>query len=262
MFGLGRGEKAETIDWSSLHSLLEDDDRRAAVHQLYPSEMRESYLSALKRLQPTVASEVLAAGRRLYSAEKLVNWPTVAISGMLNSGKTSLVATFLSDKGRARTLRGDNNDQGTHRFVLWLPAAWRKDSDLWGLLMSRIGDSIGQPPEMLAEEPVEAHRQYSNHDGSEDELRVPLVATDPALEQAGIGLLDCPDIVSDEAFGLGSPEIRRELLGRAATLCSAFMVVTSAESSRDAALGNLLRIASDLMPGIPRLLAVNKIRPR
>ena len=84
----------------------------------------------------------------------------------------------------------------------------------------------------------------------------------PGLDEAGIGLLDCPDIVSDEAFGLGSPQARRELLGKAATLCSAFIVVTSAESSRDTTLGDLLRIAADLMPGIPRLLAVNKIRPR
>ncbi|MGI9474296.1 MAG: hypothetical protein ACR2NZ_22335, partial [Rubripirellula sp.] len=78
----------------------------------------------------------------------------------------------------------------------------------------------------------------------------------------GIGLLDCPDIVSDEAFGLGSPKARRELLGRAATLCSAFLVVTAAESSRDGTLGDLMRIASDLMPGVPRMLAVNKIRAR
>jgi len=262
MFGFGRGKATQSIDWSSLHALLEDDDRRAAVQWSYPTEHRESYLGALKRLQPAIESDVLAAGRRLQTASELVNWPTVAIAGMLNSGKTSLVATFLSDRGRRRTLRGDNNDQGTHRFVLWLPSAWQQDSELWGLLMSRIGDAVGQPPEMLAEDPAEAHRQYSNRGGTAEALRRPLVATDEALEQAGIGLLDCPDIVSDEAFGLGSPEIRRELLGRAATLCSAFMVVSSAESSRDSTLGDLLRIAADLMPGIPRLLAVNKIRPR
>ena len=90
---------------------------------------------------------------------------------------------------------------------------------------------------------------------------MPLVATDPALDQLGIGLLDCPDIVSDESLGLGSPETRRHLLGKAATLCSAFLVVSSAESSRDATLSDLLRIASDLMPGVPRILAVNKVRP-
>ncbi len=261
MFGQRRREN-ETIDWTSLLSLLEDDDRRAAVERIFPNEGRESYLTALRRLDSTVAANVLAAGRQLYTASQLVDWPTVAIAGMLNSGKTSLVATFLSEQGRARTLRGANNDQGTHRFVLWLPSAWQNDVELWGLLMSRIGDAIGHPPEMLAEDPSDAHLQYNNRGGDGDSLAVPLVATDPRLDSIGIGLLDCPDIVSDEAFGLGSPQARRQLLGRAATLCSAFVVVSSAESSRDGTLGDLLRIASDLMPGVPRLLAVNKIRAR
>ena len=262
MFGSRRIKESETIDWPGLLSLLEDDDRRAAVERTFPVQGRESFLNALRRLSPDVADSLRASGRQLHTAAQLVDWPTVAIAGMLNSGKTSLVATFLSESGRLRTLRGANNDQGTHRFVLWLPSAWKKDVDLWGLLMSRIGDAIGQPPEMLAEDPASAHQQYNNRDGDEHSLSVPLVATDGQLDSVGIGLLDCPDIVSDEAFGLGSPLVRRQVLGRAATLCSAFMVVSSAESSRDGTLGDLLRIASDLMPGVPRMLAVNKIRAR
>jgi hypothetical protein len=261
IFGLRRSQPKQTIDWSSVMSLLEDDDRRAVIERLYPSEGRDSFLSALRRLDATSSADLLSAGRRLQTAEKLVDWPTVAVAGMLNSGKTSLVATFLSEQGRSRTLRGANNDQGTHRFVLWLPTTWQSDAELWGLLMSRIGDAIGRPPEMLSEDPAAAHRQYNNRDGTDQLLSVPLVATDSALDATGLGLLDCPDIVSDEALGLGSPEVRRDLLRKAATLCSAFLVVSAAESSRDATLGELMRIASDLMPGIPRMLAVNKIRP-
>lgn len=261
MFGRRR-KKNDPFDWPSLLSLLEDDDRRAAVEATFPVEMRESYLSALRRIDAGMASDVLAAGRQLHTAAQLVDRPTVAIAGMLNSGKTSLVATFLSDEGRRRSLRGANHREGTHRFVLWLPSEWKKDVELWGLLMSRIGDALGKAPQMLSDDPEEAHDQYNNRGGDSETLAVPLVATDPGLDQAGVGLLDCPDIVSDESFGLGSPEMRRTLLGRAATLCSAFLVVTAAESSRDATLGDLLRIASDLMPGVPRMLAVNKIRPR
>ena len=146
----GRRTEKETIDWPSLLSLLEDDDQRAAIERRYPGEAHESFLTALRRLNPEAANDMLAAGRQLHTAEKLVDWPTVAVAGMLNSGKTSLVATFLSDEGRKRTLRGANNDQGTHRFVLWLPQAWQNDAELWGLLMSRIGYAIGHPPEMLA----------------------------------------------------------------------------------------------------------------
>ncbi|MEM9827707.1 MAG: hypothetical protein AAF958_14035 [Planctomycetota bacterium] len=250
------------VDWSVVLSLLEDDDRRAALLRKYPVESRRSFLSALRDLDPPLAVDVLAAGRKFDTASKLVDWPTVAVAGMLNSGKTSLVATFLSPQGVRRTLRGAANDQGTHRFVLWLPSLWKKQDELWSLLMDRIRDSIGGDLEFLADDPAAAHQQYSNREGDAQKLAVPLVATDPALDQVGVGLLDCPDIVSDEAFCLGSPEVRRSCLARAATLCSAFLVVASAESSRDSSLGELLRIASDLMPGVPRMLAVNKVRPR
>ena len=255
-----RGKEKELIEWGDLLALLEDDDQRAAIEMLHPNQMRESFIGALTRLDDALCERLLASGRQLSNASKLIDWPTVAVAGMLNSGKTSLVATFLSEQGRARSLRGTSNSQGTHRFVIWLPSQWRQDSELWELLMERIGDAVGQRPEPLAESAVQAHRQYNNHGGDASTLAVPLVATDPKLDELGIGLLDCPDIVSDEAFGLGSPSLRREVLGRAATLCSAFLVVTSAESTRDGTLGDLLRIASDLMPGVPRMLAVNKIR--
>lgn len=260
MFRAWRAKQPESIDWPALLSLLEDDGDRAALERVFPDPGRESFIAALRRADSDATERLLAGGRRLHTAEQLVNWPTVAVAGMLNSGKTSLVAMFLSPQGRARTLRGTGNHQGTHRFVLWLPSAWQRDAELWGLLMSRIGEALGQPPEMLSEEPAAAHRQYNNAVGEERSLAVPLVATDAQLDQYGIGLLDCPDIVSDAALGLGSPQARRELLGRAAALCSAFLVVSSAESSRDATLGDLLRIAASLMPGIPRLLAVNKVR--
>ncbi|MDE0863848.1 MAG: hypothetical protein OSA98_08670 [Rubripirellula sp.] len=262
MFGYRRNKPNHSLDWPSLQSLLEDDDRRAAIEYTYPTDGRDSFLNATRNLDAQVVIELLASGRQLHTAERLVDWPTVAVAGMLNSGKTSLVATFLSEEGQARTLRGTNNAQGTHRFVLWLPKAWQSDTELWALLMGRIGDALGKPPEMLSLNLKQAHQQYNNTIGQEDALSIPLIATDSALDSVGIGLLDCPDIVSDEAFGLGSPKARRELLGRAATLCSAFLVVTAAESSRDGTLGDLLRLASDLMPGVPRMLAVNKVRAR
>ena len=288
----------DKLDWQSLRSLLEDDDRRAAIQHEFPKIERQSFLAALRQFgdpsaaggsfnnpppsrhsvdsrsggdrsagsysagNQSLADDLLAAGRKFDTAARLGDWPTIAVAGMLNGGKTTLVSTFLSPAGRQRTLRGASNAEGTHRFVLWLPESWRGKSDLWELLLQRIGDAVGGAVEMLADDVAGAHRQYNNDGGDAETLRVPLVATDPALDEFGVGLLDCPDIVSDEAFGLGSPQQRRELLGRAATLCSAFLVVASAESSRDSTLGDLMRIASDLMPGVPRMLAVNKVRPR
>ncbi|WP_153555125.1 hypothetical protein [Roseimaritima sediminicola] len=262
MFGFGKSRDEQPVRWSQLLPLLEDDDQRAATERLYPQAGRESFLAALRRVEPEAAEAVLAAGRQLERAVPLAEHPTVAIAGMLNSGKTSLVASFLSSQGQQRSLRGANNREGTHRFVLWLPAAWREDAEVWGLLLSRIGETLGHPPEMLAEDVAEAHRQYNNETGDPELLSVPLVATDTGLDEAGVGLLDCPDIVSDSSFGRGDPETRRKLLGHASTLCSAFLVVTTPEQFRDRDLADHLRIASDLMPGVPRLLAVNKIRPR
>ncbi|EMI45805.1 hypothetical protein [Rhodopirellula sp. SWK7] len=262
MFPLRRSTKEPEIDWPALLALLEDDDRRATIARLAPTQGRESYLMALRRMQSSVVAETLTAGRRLDTAGRLVDRPTIAVAGMLNSGKTSLVSSFLSPAGQARTLRGTSNREGTHRFVLWLPQSWRSDVELWSLLVSRIGDSLGHPPEDLSEDPAEAAAQYNNRTGDQSQLSVALLATDPALDDIGVGLLDCPDIVSDEELGLGSPQQRKELLGRAATLCSAFLIVTDAASSRDTTLADLMRIASDLMPGVPRMLAVNKVRPR
>ncbi len=250
------------FDWPRLQALLDDDDRRAAVLRRVPGESRESYLAALRRVTPTLAEETLSWGRRLQTASKLTDRPTVAVAGMLNAGKTSLVSSFLSPAGRTRTLRGTGNDAGTHRFVLWLPSAWRADSELWHLLLGQLSESLGRAPEELAVDPAAASAQYNNRSGGEAALGVPLLATDPALDDVGLGLLDCPDIVSDEAFGLGSPARRRELLAAAATFCSGFLVVTDASSSRDATLADLLRIAAELMPGVPRMLAVNRVRPR
>lgn len=262
MFPLRRSTKEPDIDWPALLALLEDDDRRASIARLAPTPGRESYLTGLRRMQSSVVAETLNAGRRLDTSSRLVDRPTIAVAGMLNSGKTSLVSSFLSPAGQRRTLRGTSNREGTHRFVLWLPHSWRKDIELWSLLVSRIGDSLGHPPEDLAEDPVQAAAQYNNRRGDPAQLAVALLATDPALDEFGVGLLDCPDIVSDEELGLGSPEQRKTLLGRAATLCSAFLIVTDAASSRDTTLADLMRIASDLMPGVPRMLAVNKVRPR
>ncbi len=261
MFGFARSATNTQVRWSPLLSLLEDDDRRAAVERLHPQPGRESYLRVLRRCDRDVAASVLVAGRSLDQAACLSEQPTIAVAGMLNSGKTSVVASFLEDSGRARALRGINNSQGTHRFVLWLPSLWKADAELWRVLLERIGDTLGEAPELLDEDPLAAHQQYNNQAGDAARLAVPLIATDAGLDAFQVALLDCPDIVSDASFGLGSPESRRELLRKAATLCSAFLVVTTPEQVRDHDLSDHLRIAQDLMAGVPRMLAVNKIRP-
>ena len=262
MFGSKQRKKPAELDWPHLLALLESEDDRAAVERLFPQPRNESYLATLRSVDARLAAESVALGRQVETGARLAEFPTLAIAGMLNSGKTSLVASMLSPTGHARTLRGVANRHGTHRFVLWLPASWREEPELWKLLLEDFGNAVGHAPELLAEDPEEAHQQYNNRTGGADALGVPLVATDPALNELRVGLLDCPDIVSDEVFGVGSPEQRRDLLGKAATFCSAFLIVSTPSMARDRTLGEILHTVSDLMPGVPRYLAVNKIRDR
>ncbi len=220
MFGFRKSRAAPLAspDWPALRALLENDAEQAPVTRVFPSAASESFLTALRRVDPSAAAAVLEAGNQLHRAVELVQYPVVAIAGMLNSGKTSLVATFLSPEGRARTLRGVGHAQGTHRFVLWLPEKWKADAELWSLLLARLGEALGSAPELLDTDPAVAHQQYNNRDHNRGALSVPLVATDPGLDRAGLGLLDCPDIVSDESLGLrtaattGTARTRRHTL--------------------------------------------------
>ncbi|MEZ6092244.1 MAG: hypothetical protein R3C05_30445 [Pirellulaceae bacterium] len=215
-----------TIQWPTVRQLLEDDRSTPAIDAYFPQTKTLSFAEALRQLDAQRWTEIQSSGRRLEVASQLADFPIIAIAGMLNSGKTSLVASFLGERGRQRSLRGESNDAGTHRFVLWLPESWRGDAEVWGLLLSRLGEALGQPPQMLSDDPDEAHRQYNNSEGVADALAIPLVATDPRLDEARVGLLDCPDIVTSETFGRGALAVRKALLKRAATLCSAFVIVS------------------------------------
>ena len=183
MFGSRRKKKNPTIDWPTLQALLEDDDQRATIEYTYPTKGRDSFLTATRGWTP--AYQIAIVRRKVPQPSGSLNADRGGSDAQ--RGKTSLVATFLSESGQARTLRGTNNSQGTHRFVLWLPAAWEQDSELWALLMERIGDTLGEKPEILSTDPVKAHQQYNNQDGNEALLAIPLIATDPALNQG-----DCP----------------------------------------------------------------------
>jgi hypothetical protein len=154
--------------------------------------------------------------------------PILAISGMLNAGKSSLVTGLLEPCNRRRVLVGAGNDQGTHRFVLWLPAAWKQQPQQWQLLWDQLVQLFGCQPEWLSSDPQQAHAQYNGwllagyqpHASSRaaaalgpTELpvawEVPLVALDRELDRWNLGLLDCPDGQTGMRSGIGSPTADR-----------------------------------------------------
>ena len=243
--------------------------------------------SAQHLVGQSLAEQLQALVTQAHSINRIGKCPVVGISGLLNSGKSSLLSSYLSPAGRRRVLRGTANNQGTHRFVLWLPEVWWREAELVQILKQYIHDLFGAQPELLADDPEQAFAQYngqiiqtgSDHsDGRSalNPLQVPLLACDPGLNSLGLALLDCPDIQT--AFGPGSivrdwrasesmdaeqaQQHRRQMLSRVGRLCSAFLVVSKLSSLHDETLLSILETLRDTMPGVRRILCVNKVKAR
>lgn len=235
-----------------------------------------------------VLSEALAQAQAITAAPAC---PIVAVLGMLNAGKSSLVATFLGGAAgsdhRRRVLIGSANDEGTHRFVLWLPASWRDQSEVWRFITTQLESVFGSSCEMLSDDPVEAGRQYNDlaprtvrdMNGAlvqRQPIQIPLIAIDPNLDRLGIALMDCPDVQTGlvaavsastsmtryEEASARAAEMRFEVLAKAATLCSAFLVVLPAHALHEQTVSRLLKLLEHRMPHVQRMIAVNRVPRR
>lgn len=231
--------------------------------------------------------------KQLRVFESMSRCPILAITGILNSGKSTLLASYLSPENRRRVLRGLGNDAGTHRFVLWLPKTWWDDAELLNTLISFLSSLFGHPPEHLSSDPDKAALQYNGqviassimHSPASDSqpevssknkstspvdgLDVPLIAYDENLNDLRLGLIDCPDIqtgfLSSAPATLEESDLvhsRRRQLEKVGRLCSAFVVLCKMNSLHDEGLLDVLTTLRDSMPGVPRLLAVNKVKAR
>jgi hypothetical protein len=330
---------ADVLGYDSSHHPAQSGPRHPSLPQNSPSHGsnslvqifprasdRLSILEALRAAEVAVNQSQLESGREIHAAlagvlnqlsvfESIRRCPILAITGLLNAGKSSLLATYLSPSNRARVLRGQANNAGTHRFVLWLPAMWRAEAEMLNVLVTFLTSVCGHPPEELADDPVIAAMQYNGrvlsdallhplrdpeiHSESEpgrqvelrvDPLGVPLIAYDSGLDRLRVGLVDCPDIQTgfldavpsiarDEAqwqasasalrdesqeFRQGErlPGQRLSHLQRVGRICSAFIVVSKLSSLHDESLFKILMTLRDAVPGVPRFLAVNKVKSR
>lgn len=315
--------------WQKLAAVLEADGEGAGLRQQFPdSSCSCSLLQGLALPDVAATPEQLRRGEAIHAAlttllgqlrvfEHLSRCPILAITGLLNAGKSSLLATYLSPDNRRRVLRGLSNDSGTHRFVLWLPKIWWDDSELLDTLVAFVSRLFGHPPEHLSADPNVAALQYNGRvvpealmrglaapaspniagtangaertaaiengrDGDEgpvEALSVPLIAYDSALDELKLGLLDCPDIQTgflslaaregqpigvhgSRAGGEALAAARRMQLAKAGRLCSAFVVLSKMGSLHDDGLIQIFTTLRDAMPGVPRILAVNKVKAR
>lgn len=148
--------------------LTSRSDVYAAVDQVLPLSERLDFLESLRRTvsspggKPQVlADEIEQLLVQLDSVHQLGQSPLIAVSGLLNSGKSSLIASFLSPGNRKRVLVGMSNQQGTHRFVIWLPATWQQQTIVWQRWLKQLKQIFGHAPEWLSRDPQIAYAQYN-----------------------------------------------------------------------------------------------------
>ena len=187
-------------------------------------------------------------------AQKLSRCPIISIMGQMNGGKSSVLSSFLSPDGASRVPVGNGDLQGTHRFVYWLPSAWRADGRA-GQIIELITEGHGRPPQELSRDPGESHRQYNSGLDNRELLLTPLVAFDDRL--GDYAFLDCPDFQSYES----AHEDRLRFVVQSASLCSAFLFVMTQEGIRDARFQKAIMMLRESLPGAKLYLLVNKIVP-
>lgn len=213
-----------------------------------------------------ISESIIAIQRSLETAKQMSQHPILAVTGQLNSGKSSVVASFLSPAGRERVPRGSSSVTGTHRFVYWVPQSWMDNSSFRELLLDLIATAHPGGIEFLNDDPAIAAEQYRSGRDKLETLAIPLIAGDPFLDELGAGLLDCPDIQTHD-HAAGQEEVtanenpRLDFLSDAARVCSAFLLVWNRSAIRDRLIEIMLSALRKRMASAPLYLLVNMIRP-
>ena len=191
------------------------------------------------------------------AARRVAECPIVAVLGQLNGGKSSVVATFLSEQGRRRVPRGFGDAQGTHRFVYWLPQSWLQDEGKQETLLELLDRAHGTAPDFLPEDAQAAAELYASGYDRPELLGVPLIAGDPKLDNLGFALLDCPDVQTREAGPVS--KTRLDFVAAAAGICSAVLFVITYDQLRDRHMAAALERVRRAAYGVPLYVLVNRV---
>ena len=198
------------------------------------------------------------AGQNLRAQQlaDLASMPVIGVMGQLNVGKSSVVASFLGDRGKSLVPRGDGMAAGTHRFVYWLPESWGK-GERWETMERLLGNVHGKKLERLDTTGQEAARkQYQAGLGDPETMQIPLIAFDPSLDKLGCAFLDCPDVQTRDAPHDHSHP-RLTMVKAAARICSVFLVVWGRKQVRERLLDDFLKMLRGQCPGVPVHLLLN-----
>lgn len=233
----------------TLHEFWDQLEKLPIVVQTWPVQREQSYMQWREEHDPEGAQKLREEAEFV---RQFAIVPIIAVAGLIKSGKSSLIASFLSQAGRDRVLRGVANRHGTQRFTLWLPAAWKKDATFLERLDVMVARVFHHAPELLRIEPADAHAQQR----AVDSLSVPLLAFDEALDQLGVALFDCPDIQRPQSGEIAGVNARLQVLRAAGEICAGVILVASRKEIEVVELQN---IASHL-PSATRVYAVNFLR--
>jgi hypothetical protein len=241
-----------------------------ALAQRWPdTSVTLSLVDALKAAGENRQADLLEHALSVAQAEsEMLLKPIIGVLGELNSGKSSVVASFLSEQGKARLPRGEDNEHGTHRFVYWVPSKWMQDSSIKSGFLDLLERAHGHHREFLSLDPQQSAKQYRSGIDDFEKIAIPLIADDPALDALDAAFLDCPDAqtrdrLSDEDDTqhdrLANP--RLEFIGKSSLICSAFLLVWERGKLRDRMLETFLENIRGRLSKAPLYLLVNKIRP-
>lgn len=201
----------------------------------WPEHCEFSLEQALLRAgSPSMAADYRNVLQVALAQASVSQCPIIAVLGELNAGKSSVVASFLSDAGRRRLPRGVAGSKGTHRFVYWAPAEWKSGSRQ-ASFMSLLAATHGDQREDLSFDSERAAEQYRSGRNNLKKMRIPLVAYDESLDELGAAFLDCPDVQTADQDEPAYPgdNMRLKFLADAARLCSAFLLVWDRAKLRD-----------------------------
>ncbi len=221
------------------------------LEQRWPENRRFGFVDALREILPEKQSRLATTFR---IAREFGDVPILAVAGPINGGKSSLVSTFLSERGRDRIPTGLSGRDGTQRFVLWIPRSWEQDEAVYTRLEEMLALVFDALPERLPEDPEEARALYADVEA----FSRPLIASDSELDRHGIALMDCPDMQRQHSGEETGENRRLEAIVRASELCAGVIIVTPRSQLEIRDLAELVRRR---LPQAVRVYAVNLIRP-
>ncbi len=195
---------------------------------------------------------------RARQLSDLASMPIIGVMGQLNVGKSSVVASFLSEKGKNFIPRGTMNAKGTHRFVYWVPESWGH-GERWQTLEKMLAQVHGSKLEHMNKEDPEAIRmQYQAGFQDMEVMKVPLIGFDESLDQLQCAFLDCPDVQTRDEVGDDSLP-RMAMVRAAARICSVFLLIWERKQVTEKLLDEFLQLLRDQCPGVPIHLLLNKL---